>query len=123
MADFLNLDAPAAVVDAELIKAEFQVRLKRERFQNRVQELKIFIDDRQLWVEEEQLRLDGAEIYLRDTLSRDERRVDDVEIHLINALARVERDQRLVDNVEAYLEDAQSQLEEVQRRFEQDCSY
>ena len=122
---FINLDEPLGVIDGELVMLELQTRLRRERLGSRLQESQMWIDDGQLCVEDEQLRLEGAETCLLNALARlkDQSLVDDVETHLIDALARVEKDQRLADNVEAHLEDAQSQMEEVQRRFDQTRPY
>ena len=117
--------AGPAVVEAELVKLEYQVKTRRERLGSRLQESQMWIDDGQLCVEDEQLRLEGAETCLLNALARlkDQSLVDDVETHLINELARLERDQLLADETETHLKDAQSQLEEVQGCFDQTRPY
>ena len=56
--------------EGELVLQEIQTRLRREQLEDRLQTQQMWIDDGLGWVEEEQLRLDGAESCLTQSLSR-----------------------------------------------------
>ena len=87
--------------EGELALQEIQTRLRREHLEGRLQTQQMWIDDGLGWVEEEQLRLDGAESSLTESLSR------------------LEQERCQVDQEDGLLEDAQTRLDEVLAAFRQ----
>ena len=95
-----------------LIKQEYQTRLHRERLHSRIQVAQMWNDDGQGWVEDEQLRLDGVESWLLDTLEDNEK-----QSWVLIQLARLDDRQTLVDLVGVLLEDTRvAKLTPEQRR-------
>ena len=125
MSDVLDLDARRrdgpVLIEAELVAQEYQVRLKLEQLQTRIQTAQMWNDDNQSWVEEEQLRLDGVESWLLDTLAWMEEELPPYGVNkswVLDQMARLEERQALVDLAEAQLEFSQSHLDRVQQSFE-----